>query len=68
MLLTGEVKDEYKGILRRSRKQLLRRIDTDLVEAYNTFAKAVNEGRSEETVQDLADDLGDAYDDARRSS
>jgi hypothetical protein len=66
--LTGEVKDEYKGILRRSRKQLSRHIDSDLVEAYNIFARAVNEGKPADTVQDLADDLGDAYDDARRSS
>ena len=43
-------------------------VDPDLVEAYNSFAKAVNEGQSEDAVQDLADDLGDAYDDARRSS
>jgi molecular chaperone DnaK (HSP70) len=68
LTLTGEVKDEYKGILRRSRKQLSRHIDSDLVEAYNIFARAVNEGKPADTVQDLADDLGDAYDDARRSS
>ena len=66
--ITGEVKDEYRSILRRTRKQLLRKIDPDLVEAYNNFAKAVNENGSVDIVQNLADDMGDAYDDARRSS
>jgi molecular chaperone DnaK (HSP70) len=66
--LTGEVKDEYRGILRRSRKQLVRKIDPDLVEAYNVFARAVNANKPADVVQDLADELGDAYDDARRSS
>lgn len=68
LALTSEVVDEYKGILRRSRKQLMRRIDTELVKAYNNFAKAVNEGRPANEIEELGDELGDAYDDARRSS
>jgi hypothetical protein len=54
--------------MRRTRKQLLKQIDPALVGAYNAFAEAVNAGRPEEALSDLADALEDAYADARRSA
>jgi molecular chaperone DnaK (HSP70) len=63
-----EVQNEFhKSVVRRTRKQLLKQIDPALVGAYNAFADAVNAGRPEETISELADALEDAYADARRS-
>lgn len=66
--VTTELSDEHKGVLRRARKQLLRKPDNGLVEAYNDFVRAANSGRPADELTDLGDDLEDAYQDARRSS
>jgi Hsp70 protein len=64
-----EIQNEFfKSVLRRTRKQLLKQIDPTLVGAYNAFAEAVNVGRPEDTLSELADALEDAYADARRSA
>jgi hypothetical protein len=63
-----EVSEAQKSLLRRARKQLLKKIDDPLVDAYNDFARAVNEGRGADDLTDLVDDLEDAYGDARHSS
>jgi hypothetical protein len=62
---TVDVPDQFKQIVRRARKQLLKDADADLLQAFNGFVSALNEGRSEEDLIELSDDLADAFDDAR---
>jgi molecular chaperone DnaK (HSP70) len=66
--LTVEVGEQFRSILRRAKKQLLRRVDKELVKAYNAFALAANARRPEAELTDLSDELEDAYSDARRAS
>lgn len=62
----GDVPDEFKSIVRRAKKQLLVEMNADLARAYNAFAQAFNENKSIDELQDLSDELEDAYHDARK--
>jgi hypothetical protein len=60
-----DVPEQFKQIFRRARKQLLKQADVDLLQAFNGFVSALNEGRSDNDLIELGDDLADAFDDAR---
>lgn len=62
-----EVPEQFKQILRRSRKQLLKKFDQPLLDAFNAFAIAINSNELLENLEDLGDTLADTYDDARRN-
>jgi hypothetical protein len=62
---TVDVPDQFKQVVRRARKQLVKHADPDLQQAFNAFVSALNEGRPEEDLIELGDDLADAFDDAR---
>ncbi|HEY6140810.1 MAG TPA: hypothetical protein VI670_23905, partial [Thermoanaerobaculia bacterium] len=66
--LTVEVNEAYKSLLRRTRRQLLKKTDEPLVSAYNALVAGVNQGLSPDELTDLNDDLEDAYSDARHAS
>jgi len=63
--LTAEPPGKLETILRRSKKLILKSSDEDLVQAYNNLASALNDGHPEESIEDLWDELEDAYHDAR---
>ena len=60
------IPEQFMSIVRRSKKQLLRKPDTILLETYNAFVTALNTGVSEDNLTDCGDDLEDAYHDARK--
>jgi len=62
---TQPVPDQFKSIVRRAEKWVLRYGDGELREAYNGFVAALNQGPPEDELTDLGDDLADAYSDAR---
>jgi molecular chaperone DnaK (HSP70) len=68
VLLTVEVKDEFKSLVRRAHKQLLRGTNPALVAAYNAFVTAANSGTADEQLTDLFDELDEAYSAAKRLS
>jgi molecular chaperone DnaK len=63
---TIEVPEQFKAIVRRAKKQLVKEINAELLKAYNDFATALNSGKSIKDLEPIGDDLADAYDDARR--
>ena len=65
LIPTVEVPDQFKQIVRRAKKQLLRKFDRELFTAFNAFVTALNLGKSEEELEEVGDDLADAHEDAR---
>lgn len=63
-----EVPADFARLVRRTRKHLLRSPETALIEAYNRFVAALNGGQDEEELEDLGDDLEDAYFESRSRS
>ena len=61
----AEVPSQFKSIVRRSQKVLLRKTAPELATAYNEFIAALNAGAPAEDLENLGDDLEDAYHDAR---
>jgi molecular chaperone DnaK (HSP70) len=67
-----EVKDKelmpkhFQSIYRRSLKQLLKDKNLKLLQVFNEFTTAINNGVSEDELLDLYDELEDAYHDARQ--
>jgi len=60
------VPDEFKQVVRRSKKLLLKSFDQKLLDALNTFMNVLNSGATEDPLEEAGDDLADAYDDARK--
>lgn len=61
-----DVPDQYKSIVRRAQKQLLIRIDPELLAAFNAFVSALNEGgRDDDALLDLVGELENIYHDCR---
>lgn len=58
---TVDVPAEYRSLIRRTKKQLLKKPDAELLTALNTFIIALNEGKSEDELINLNDELEDAY-------
>jgi molecular chaperone DnaK (HSP70) len=65
---TREVPEQFKSIVRRAQKQLLKQTDPKLLAAFNAFVASLNEGKPEDELVDLGDDLEDVYQECRRSS
>ena len=63
-----EVPEQFKSIVRRAQKQLLKQADPRLQAALNGFITALNDGAPEEDLLELGDTLGDVYDEVRRGS
>jgi molecular chaperone DnaK (HSP70) len=63
---TRDVPEVMKSTVRRARKELLRRHNPGLLLALNALMTAVNEGRPEDVLNDLHDQLEDTYHDARQ--
>ena len=62
---TAEVPAQFKQVVRRANKLLLKKSAPELLEAFNAFTTALNAGTPEDDLLDVGDDLADAYDDAR---
>lgn len=63
-----EVPEQFRGTIRRAHKQLLKQPDPKLVAAFNAFTTAVNEGKPEDDLIDLGDELENVYHDCRRQT
>jgi hypothetical protein len=61
----AEVPDQFKSIVRRARKLMLKNPDPRLISAFNSFTAALNGGNGEEELADLGDELEDTYHDCR---
>jgi molecular chaperone DnaK (HSP70) len=61
-----EIPDQFKSIVRRTKKQLVKKPNVDLVEAFNVFINALNAGEPLGKLEELYDELADTYDEARR--
>jgi molecular chaperone DnaK (HSP70) len=61
VLPARDVPDQFKSIVRRAQKQLLIKVDLKVLTAFNAFTNALNLGCSEKDLEDLGDDLADAY-------
>jgi hypothetical protein len=61
-----EVPAQFKSIVRRAQRQLEKRDYPNLTSAFNAFTSALNDGVAGEELEDLGDELADAYDDTRR--
>jgi molecular chaperone DnaK (HSP70) len=60
-----DVPEQFKMIVRKSRKHLLTQMDVNLLAAFNAFTIALNSGKTEEELEELGDLLDDAYRDCR---
>ena len=60
------IPDQFKQVVRRSRKLLVKSFDNKLVKALNTFTAALNAGHSEDDLEDLGDALADVYEDVKK--
>jgi molecular chaperone DnaK (HSP70) len=60
---TVDVPAEFKSIVRRARKKLLKTLNPDLLNAFNAFTNALNAGTPEDELEELGDALGDIYHD-----
>ena len=60
------VPEQFKQIVRRAHKQLLREPDAGLLEAWKAFVTALNAGQSEVQLEELGDALADAFDQTRK--
>lgn len=63
---TAEVPAEYRQTYRRARRHLLETHDPALAAALEAFVKALDDGSTDEALQELGDDLADRFDEARR--
>jgi hypothetical protein len=61
-----EVPAQFQGIVRRAKKEVLRQPNSNLIEIFNAFATALNSSQPIDQVEELGDDLENAYQDARR--
>jgi hypothetical protein len=64
----GEVPAEYRQLVRRSRKQIDKQYNSKLAEKFNQFITVLNSGAGEADLEEIGDDLADAFDDARLGS
>ena len=64
----GGVPQDFARLVRRTKKHLLRSPDPALTEAYNRFVTALNAGQDKGELEELGDDLEDAYFDSRSRS
>jgi molecular chaperone DnaK (HSP70) len=64
--LSAEVDGDTNSLIRRAKRQLVRNPDQNLWEALKAFIEGLNQGKPQEEINNLYDDLADAYDDARR--
>ena len=62
----SEVPDQFKQLVRRVKKQLIKQYDENLANAYNVFVSEINKGTAENDLLDAGDDLAEAFDDARK--
>lgn len=60
------IPDQFKQIVRRTHKQLLRQPDPELLKAWEAFMAALNAGQAEAELEELGDALADAFDRARK--
>ncbi|MBN2202416.1 Hsp70 family protein [bacterium] len=60
------VPEQFKSIVRRSQKLLLKEIDAGLLKAFTDFITALNSGVTGEKLEDLGDTLEDVYADAKK--
>lgn len=63
-----EIPEQFKSIRRRAQRLLENTIDPDLLNAFNAFSTGLNNGITGEELENLGDDLEDAYIDAKHSS
>ena len=56
-----EVTEEYRSLIRRVKKQLIKTPDVKLLKDYNSFVTAINESKPDDELVDLYDDLQDSY-------
>ena len=62
---TQEIPDQFKSLVRRAQKLLLKKSTPELLQAFNAFVTALDAGQPEDALLDLADELEDVYHDAR---
>lgn len=60
------IPDQFKQLVRRSQKQLLKEHHDALAAKYNEFIAALNAGKNEDDLMDLSDELADIFDAVRR--
>jgi molecular chaperone DnaK (HSP70) len=56
------VPEQFKQTVRRAHKQLLRRMNPALLEAFNAFSTALNSGVTGSALEEIGDNLADAFD------
>lgn len=60
-----EIPDEFKSIVRRTQKLLLKKPSSVLAESANRFMSALNAGQTGDELSELGDELEDTYHDCR---
>jgi molecular chaperone DnaK (HSP70) len=63
---TRPVPEQFKQVVRRVQKQLIRQPDPDLLKTWSAFVTALNAGQPESTLEELGDELADAFDRTRK--
>lgn len=58
-----EIPDEFKSIVRRTQKKLIKIMNPTLLKALNEFITALNAGKRDEELEELGDRLADVYHD-----
>jgi len=61
-----EIPAQFKQMVRRGKKQLLKKFDQRLLDAFNAFSSALNAGQTEEEVEDIGDNLADVFDEIKQ--
>ena len=64
---TREIPAEFSSIFRRAKKQLQKAQNQELFESLKNFVDKLNTSAPESEIEQAGDDLGDAYEDARRN-
>ncbi|MBN1894613.1 Hsp70 family protein [bacterium] len=60
------VPEQFKSIVRRSQKSLIKGANPELLKAYNEFISALNAGKTGEPLEELGDTLEDVYADTKK--
>ena len=62
-----EIPEQFKSLIRRAQKQLLKQHNSQLAKSFNAFITTSNEGGTAEDLEDLALDLEHDYHEARKT-
>ena len=63
-----EIPDQFKQVVRRAQKLLIKSSAPQLLNTLNEFIAALNRGVAEDDLVEFGDNLADAFDEARRST